>query len=313
MELCETIMLLSSIKGLGKKTLNKINIKELYYLTENNVWDYIIDVLAKKHTRIKPETDRTKQTELLDKTKIIIEQTRQNNIEIIIKYQDNYPKSFLNLDDAPIMFFAQGNIMALQTNSAAIIGTRNVSPLGYKIGVRFGEFLTEHEYTTISGLAEGCDTAGHIGTLNKNGITIAVLPTPINNIYPKSNAKLKDEIISSGGCVISEYPIGSSVSKSNFIERDRLQCGLASGIIAVETGIHGGSMHAINGALKLNKPVGCFSFKPEHYNEYINSCGNRMLIEEHKALPLTNGESIANFLNLCSKKENSNEVEISLF
>lgn len=62
----------------------------------------------------------------------------------------------------------------------AVIGTRDAPPLGEKIGKRFGSVIAAHGLSVISGLAHGCDTAAHIGCLDAQGVTIAIMPTPLN-------------------------------------------------------------------------------------------------------------------------------------
>lgn len=84
------------------------------------------------------------------------------------------------------------------------------------------------------------------------------MPTPLNQVYPKENADLAKRIIRENGCLLSEYPVGSKMQPHNLVDRDRLQCGLARGVLArgvivVEAGLKGGTYHAVNGARKLKK------------------------------------------------------------
>ena len=193
----------------------------------------------------------------------------------------------------------------------AVIGTRDAPPLGEKIGKRFGSVIAAHGLSVISELAHGCDTAAHIGCLDAQGVTIAIMPTPLNQVYPKENADLAKRIIRENGCLLSEYPVGSKMQPHNLVDRDRLQCGLARGVIVVEAGLKGGTYHAVNGARKLKKAVGCFVYPDAHYKEYEQSLGNLKMIEDGIALPLHNADSVKSFI--CQCKTDRELTEMSLF
>ncbi|MCR5336378.1 MAG: DNA-processing protein DprA, partial [Synergistes sp.] len=126
--------------------------------------------------------------------------------------------------------------------------------------------------------------------------TIAFVATPLDQTTPRENTRLTEEIAEKNGCVVSEYPVGTPFRQYFFTERDRLQCGLAESVIVVECGLKGGTWHAINGGLKLNKPIGCFAYRPEHYAEFPDSLGNKKLLESGKAVALHDEESLNSFI-----------------
>ena len=309
MELCEKILLLKSIDGLGKKALSSININELKDVDENSIW-YYIDNLKINNRRIKPPEKIEQKQELVQTVKYKIKKTRDLGISIITKNDSNYPEKMLRLNYPPAILFAQGNIKNLAKRGVAVIGSRTPSKLGMLVAKRFGEFLSERGFSVISGLANGCDAAAHEGALSKSGITIAVMPSPLDNIYPKTNIDLYKKIISSDGCTISEYAIGEKIHKSNFIERDLLQCALSDGIIVAEAGEKSGTMHAVNGGVSLNMPIGCFDFTDNHYMNFKQSSGNKMLITSNKAISLCETKSIEEFLKKCTKNQ---QKQLSLF
>ena len=111
--------------------------------------------------------------------------------------------------------------------------------------------------------------------------------------------------------MLSEYPVGSKMQPHNLVDRDRLQCGLARGVIVVEAGLKGGTYHAVNGARKLKKAVGCFVYPDAHYKEYEQSLGNLKMIEDGIALPLHNAASVKSFI--CQCKTDRELTEMSLF
>lgn len=229
-----------------------------------------------------------------------------NDIKEITYYDSLYPENFREMGKGahpitpPILIYAKGNFKALSQMGIAIIGTREPSPYGYTIGKHYANRVVEKGCTVISGLAEGCDSAGHTGCLESNGITIAILPTPISRdkIYPKNNTALANNILENNGCLLSEYHEFSTVSRYNFVNRDRLQCGLADGTIVVETGEKGGTMHAVNGTRKLGKPLGCFSYTEDHYSQFAHSRGNKLLLSQG-ARKLNSIEDINKFIEDC--------------
>jgi DNA processing protein len=139
--------------------------------------------------------------------------------------------------------------------SIAIIGTRKPSPDGaikaYELGAQYGE----KGYNVVSGLALGCDTQAHLGCLDKNGVTTAVMGGGLDEIYPKSNRKLADRILEQGGLLVSEYFPGQITNAARLVQRDYIQAALSESVLIVETGIRGGSLHAGVAASKALRKV----------------------------------------------------------
>ena len=92
------------------------------------------------------------------------------------------------------------------------------------------------------------------------------------------NKKLIKRIIDENGCIISEYPPGMSFSKGNFIQRDRIQSGICTGIIVVESDISGGTMHTVKYCLDQKRLLGCIRH-PERYIEYEQAEGNQAILD----------------------------------
>ena len=103
----------------------------------------------------------------------------------------------------------------------------------------------------------GIDTCAHLGTLQKSSIgkTIAVLGSGLDVIYPKQNLELARQIIKSGGCIISEYPLGTKPEKLNFPQRNRIISGLSNGIVVVEASEKSGSLITVDFALEQGRDI----------------------------------------------------------
>src|SRR6185437_10030523 len=95
----------------------------------------------------------------------------------------------------------------------------------------------------------------HRAALEAHGITIAVLPGPVENVYPASHTQLAEQILEQGGALISEYPAGTPGFKQNFIARNRIVAGLAQALIITEATEKSGSLHTARFALEQGKEV----------------------------------------------------------
>jgi DNA processing protein len=134
----------------------------------------------------------------------------------------------------------------------------------------------------VSGLALGCDTQGHRGCLEESGTAVAVLAHGLDEVHPNANRPLAEEIVAKGGCLVSEYPIGTEPKPNQFITRDRIQSGLSDAVVVIETGVNGGSMHTVRFAKRQRRLVMCIVPTHDPGAEEQTS-GNRLLLDKHQA------------------------------
>lgn len=217
-------------------------------------------------------------------------------------------------DNSPLVLHIKGDLNTLVMPKAiAIIGTREPTQAGVKAGLYFSRKFAEAGFNIVSGLAVGCDTTAHKGALEANGITTAFIASGLDMpIYPKENEALAEEIVLNGGALISEYDLGEPVMPNRFVERDRLQSGLAKATLAIQTGIKGGTLHASNATIYNNKPLYMVQYKDKELEEEKVQ-GNVKYINEKKALPLTS-ENIDEIIEyLSQEKKLSIPTQGSLF
>ena len=217
-----------------------------------------------------------------DTRKIIqknLEYMEENNVDIISIDDEAYPKRLKEIYDFPISLYIKGDIKILNNKSISIIGCRDASDYGKKAAKYFSYNLAKENINIVSGLARGIDSYAHIGCLcanNSFGKTIAVLGNGIDMIYPKENKYLAEEIIKSGGAIISEYPIGTKPLKMNFPARNRIVSGLSNAVLVIEAKERSGTLITVDFALEQGRDV---YVVPGNINE-INSVGTNNLIKE---------------------------------
>src|SRR5690606_2104822 len=150
-------------------------------------------------------------SDAVEQTKISLEKLHFYSIKTITKFEENYPIALKNISDAPLVIYYKG---VFRTNTlAAVIGSRKISKHAEKITNQVVDWLHEYNYGIVSGLALGIDSLAHIRALRKDQYTMAILPNSLDTIYPPSNYKLANDILDSGGCLLSEMVFGINRGK----------------------------------------------------------------------------------------------------
>ncbi len=190
-------------------------------------------------------------------------------------WDSDYPLLLKEIADAPVALFWRGRV---DNNKPliAVVGSRNISQRGRKALTEFVPAIVAAGYGIVSGLAYGTDALAHQTCLACGGYTLAVLPTDLDHIYPKENLALAEQIIMSGGGLVSEYPWGSITRRKNFLERNRVVSGLCLGTLVVEAAARSGSISTPNFAIDQGREVWCVAAKQGE----PNSEGILALIED---------------------------------
>ncbi len=140
--------------------------------------------------------------------------------------------------------------------SVAIVGTRHYTKYGEEIAYKMAFELAKQGVVIISGLAYGIDSIAHRAALDAGGITVAVLGTPIDQIYPRAHEELAREIVEKGGMIMSEYAAGEKIyPKTSFLARNRLIAGLSDAVVVVEAAERSGSLNTAMHALDQGKEL----------------------------------------------------------
>lgn len=310
MNLSQVIILLLSIKGIGKKTVihlcSKINVDEIDR-------SFLYSLITRE-TKI--EIDYDIFIEKVAESSIIISECKKNEIGIMNYQEDCFPKKLLSLADYPVILYYKGKIERLNSRpSIAIVGTREPSDYGKEIAKRYARFIAEDDINVISGLAKGIDGIAQKSTVESGGYTVAFLAQGLNTeIYPMEHRELAERIILSGGALISEYSPNSRPFKSSFVERDRLQSGSSDSVLVIETDVKGGTMHAAKSIVDLNRILGVFKHPKKYSVNNKKSEGNKILISEYGGVPIYSKDEMSGFVQSAIEHsdmyfKNSDDIE----
>ena len=161
---------------------------------------------------------------------------------IVTLADPEYPRALLDIADPPVLLYVKGDPARLSGTSLAIVGARSATAPGISNAAAFAKSLAEAGLTIVSGLALGIDAAAHRGALaHPDGITVAVIGTGADRVYPARNQALARQI-AERGVIVSEYPLGTPALPYNFPRRNRLIAGLSRGVLVVEAAVGSGSL-----------------------------------------------------------------------
>jgi DNA processing protein len=207
--------------------------------------------------RLRPETvESIVARDLFDKASEEIERVREMGGDVLILDDGVYPLLLRETQDPPITLYVKGNWMeCLDLPCVAIVGSRRASTYGQNAANMIARDLAERGVTVISGLARGIDAASHRGALEAKGKTVAVIGTGIDLVYPRDHTGLVEEILESGGAIVSEFPLETPPAPQNFPYRNRVISGLSLGVCVVEASEQSGSLITARLAMEQNREV----------------------------------------------------------
>jgi DNA processing protein len=166
-----------------------------------------------------------------------------------------YPERLKEIYDPPPVLWVRGAVALLSRPAIAIVGTRHPSPYGTGMAELLARDLAVRRLLVVSGMARGIDSCAHRGALAARMPTVAVWGTGIDVVYPKENKKLAEEILASGGAIVSELPMGTFPAPQNFPRRNRILSGLSVAVLVVEASENSGTRVTARCAAEQNRDL----------------------------------------------------------
>jgi DNA processing protein len=222
----------------------------------------------------------------------------QSNLHCLVYDDPLYPRLLREIPRPPPLLYVRGDPTCLSLPQLAIVGSRNPSGGGSENAERFAHYLAERGFAITSGLALGIDAAAHRGALRAKGKTIAVMGTGIDLVYPSRHRQLAQEIIDSGGALVSEFPLGTASHACNFPQRNRIISGLSGGTLVVEAAVQSGSLITASYALQHDREV--FAIPGSIHNPLARGC--HQLIRQGATLVETAQDIVDQLAGLFSYK-----------
>ena len=233
----------------------------------------------------------------LEAKKINIEQKleilNKLNIKFYIKEDKEYPALLKEINDPPLILYVKGDLPKIPI--VGIVGSRTASSYGSLAAYNISKNLSENGISIVSGMARGIDTQAHLGALEGNSPTIAVLASGLDICYPSENRILYEKI-QKNGCIISEHFPGIRPLEKYFPMRNRIISGLSKAIIVVEAGIKSGSLITVRQANDQGRDVYAV---PGNINNKLSYGTNRLI--KDGARILTNPMDIIEDMNMVFK------------
>ncbi|MBI2621833.1 MAG: DNA-protecting protein DprA [Candidatus Levybacteria bacterium] len=198
-----------------------------------------------------------------------LEKLQKQKIKFVCLSDQEYPKLLRQIPNPPIVLYVKGDLQtvySLRTTAVdssrkaesiaiAIVGTRKITSYGREITQLFASELSNASLIIVSGMAYGVDGIAHQATIDAGGKTIAVLGNGVDLPYPRENQKLYEDILDSGGAIISESPPGEPPSVGSFPSRNRIIAGLSDGVLVTEGAHDSGSLITANFGLEFGRKV----------------------------------------------------------
>ncbi|MFH1405220.1 MAG: DNA-processing protein DprA [Patescibacteria group bacterium] len=186
-----------------------------------------------------------------------LELLHKHNVQAITIKDSGYPPLLKTIFDPPAVLFIRGVLPDPNRNHLAVVGSRKATTYGIQSTAEIINQVARAGTIIVSGLAYGIDACAHTAALKAGGTTIAVLGSGLDkdNIYPTQNRSLAIQMISNGGAIISEFPIGVHAHKQNFPFRNRVIAGMCHATFVVEAAEKSGSLITARLALESNRDV----------------------------------------------------------
>lgn len=214
----------------------------------NETWLRYIDIPSERRSKIWSEFIAIDQ-------EAVRETVSRLSVQLVRLHDVNYPHLLRESVSPPPLLYIRGLIADAARGGMAVVGSRGASSYGIWATKHLVAPLAQARIPIISGMAYGIDAAAHETAITSGGPTVAVFGCGIDVIYPREHELLADHILESGGCIISESPLGAQPERWRFPRRNRIIAGLAHGVVLVEAADRSGALVTAKFAVEANRDV----------------------------------------------------------
>lgn len=283
----EFLLKLLIIDGLGRKTAaNILLLQKKHEDSYGEFWG-----IVEKNLKNKRLINKVKRSSLEQDIYSLKKWLKKHKVIMIFFWENEYPALLKQTDDFPLLLFVKGDLSLLNSNSVAVVGTRKVTSYGKQVTRKLVQDLVDYDYTIISGCMYGVDDVAHQATIENKGKTIAVLGYGFNTIVSSDVINTQAKILSSGGCIISEYFPDVQANKGTFPQRNRIVAGMSLGVLVTEAALKSGTHITAGFALEAGREV--FAVPGSIFNPYTQ--GTKYLINQGAKLVTSGQDIVAEF------------------
>jgi DNA processing protein len=201
---------------------------------------------------------------------------------------DGYPPALRSATPHPPVLYVVGDRAAFAGLAVAVVGTRRPTGYGRASAEVIADELARSGATVVSGLAMGIDGVAHAAAVAAGGRTVAVLPSPLDRVYPPGHRRLASHIVACGGALVTEVPPARSVGRPDFARRNRVIAGMAQATVVVEAPDRSGAL--LTAAATLDYGRDLFAVPGPISSAASRGC-NR-LIADHQAALVTSAAAL---------------------
>lgn len=254
------------------------------YGTAENVYEAYISGKLRLSVREQNKAESVKD----DACNKIVNTCKKNGIAIIPLGHNDYPYLLSQIPDAPTIIYAVGDVSFLnEVPCICIVGPRDATNSGNKAAFSLSARLAACGFSVVSGIADGVDTAAHLGAAAIGVRSALVLPCGHLHEYRKDKDSIKRRVLKNGGCILSEYPPFYEDGADRFRPRNRIMAGLSLGVVIPEAGERSGSLMTAGSAGEYGRDV---FVVPSPFNDENHIGSNALLsdgaTELHNALEI---------------------------
>jgi DNA processing protein len=219
-------------------------------------------------------------------------QAEKVKVSLLFFTDKNYPSRLRQVNDAPTMLYAKGNMDLENPKTVAIVGTRQSTAYGKECVENLVNDLVPHQALVVSGLAYGIDIHAHKQAVKHRLPTVGVMGSGMDVIYPSAHRDVAMKMMEHGG-LLTEHPFGTQPDAHNFPARNRIVAALSDAIIIVEAAEKGGALITADIGNSYNKDV--FAFPGNVKQSHSAGCNN--LIKSNRAHLITSIRDLQYIMN----------------